>query len=103
MERRSTLRGLVILAFLASCLVATTLWRPQEASADGPNYWYYVVIVAEGQGGTYEDCRSVGTACSTTSCDDARAQATAQAVADLPWPCQGLPYHWEYEYCQEGC
>lgn len=100
-ERNSTVRGLVILTFVASCLVATILSHPQRAKAVGPNYWYIVVVVAEGNGGTDEDCHSYGAACSDISCDDARYKATMQAIGDMPPPCQILPYHWEYEDCQE--
>jgi hypothetical protein len=102
MERKSILRGLVILGFIVSCLVVTMLRRSQEASAN-ETCWYYVVIVTEGYGGTHEDCHVTGTGCSSVSCGDARYLATQSALAELPPQCSSLTYHYEYEYSEPGC
>jgi hypothetical protein len=100
-DTKSTMRGLAILALGTSFLAATILWHPQKVKAVTTYYCYTVVVVAEGNGGTDEDCHSFGYACSEISCGDARVAATQQAIQGMSPSCQMLPYHWEYEDCQE--
>jgi|GEM_PF-3060543 len=99
-DARSTIRGLAILMVL-TVVAGTVFWRTQKVKATTTTYCYTVVVIAEGNGGTDEDCHSFGYACSEESCGDARDIATAQALQDMAPACRNLGYHWEYEDCQE--
>ncbi len=100
MEPKSVLRGLLILACMASGMIASILRQPRQVRAVGPNYWYNVVIVAE-MGSPDEDCYVPGSGCSSTSCDHARTVATADALANMPSRCVNAPYHYAFESCDQ--
>lgn len=96
-------RGLNLLILSAFLAAAATSSFPPRTQASNPNYFCSVTIVSEVLAD--HDCWMVysqGSGCSSTSSNDARSKAIADALNNMPPNCSWQPFRIDSESCVDG-
>ena len=96
-------RSLILVLLGASLAAAVSSSLPARTHARTPNYFCSVTIVSEVLAD--HECWQVysqGSGCSSTSGNDARNKAIADALNNMPPACSWQPFRIDSEYCDEG-